>query len=67
MRNEPAVGISDTALYLGHLRIRQTQLTHVLYIVKQGAGSSILFISGQLLDFAQCLCEEFCHEINMAH
>lgn len=62
---EFAVRVGNTTAHFRHLRIRQLQFAHMLYIIEQSTGGCVLFVSRQLLDFSQRLFEEFCHGMNM--
>jgi hypothetical protein len=57
VRDQLAVGIGPAAAHLGDLRVGQSHIAHVLDVVEQRAGSSILVSFRQLFDLAHSLFE----------
>lgn len=67
VRQQLAVRVSATAANLGHLRIGQAHVPHMLDVVEQRARRGVLLAFRQLLDLTQGLFEELCHEGSLAH
>jgi hypothetical protein len=67
MRQKLAVGIEPPSADLGHLRIGQLHIPHVLDVFQQRTGRCVLLGGRQFLDFAQSFFEQLCHRITIAH
>jgi hypothetical protein len=63
-RQQPAIGIGPASPYFGYLGIGQFHIPHMLDIVEQRAGSSILLAIRQFLDLAKRVFKQLCRNAN---